>query len=180
MPAEPTRKNLEPQLLVKDKVVQVGSLSWADFKKLVDAFSSANLPLPTLDGDALRGQLAALQATALVDGSVAVSDVVGLVVEFVSTNLPTITTWVARHPLLIDSLIAGSTNLTPEEAATLTAGEVLRVARAAFRALIDDGVFAEAAGFFGELVGLRTAKKPPPSPIASHEPAGDTPTSAGE
>jgi hypothetical protein len=180
MPAEPTRKSLEPQLLVKDKVVQVGSLSWADFKNLVDAFSSANLPLPTLDSEALRGQFAALQATALVDGSVTVSDIVGLLVEFVSTNLPTITTWVARHPLLIDSLIAGSTNLTPEEAATLTAGEVLRLARAAFRALIDDGVFAEAAGFFGELVGLKPATKPPPRAGASHEQAIATPTSAGD
>ena len=178
MPADPTqRKSLEPQLLVKDKVVQVGSLSWADFKKLVDAFSSANLPLPTLDGAALRNQVAALQATALVDGSITVSDVIGLAVEFVSSNLPTITAWVAKHPLLIDSLIAGSTNLTPEEAAMLTAGEVLRVARAALRALIDDGVFTEAAGFFGELVGLRPTKGP--TPVANPAPVGNTPTSAG-
>lgn len=179
--SEGNRKSLEPQLLVKDKVVQVGSLSWADFRKLVDAFSSANLPLPTLDGEGLRQKIDALQATAAIDGSVVATDLIGLVVEFVSSNLPTIVAWIAQHPPLVETLVLGATNLTAEETAALSAGQMLRVARAAFRCLVDDGVFAEAAGFFGELLGLKPATTPPvkSTSLGKHE-VDDTATSAAD
>lgn len=174
----PARKNLDPAIQVADKLVQVGSLAWVDFKHLLDAFTKADLPLPKLDSEALRGKISVIQATAAVENRLDLTDVIGVAVEFVSTNLPTIAAWVAKHPPLIDALIAGATNLTPEETAGLSAGEILRVARAAFRAMVDDGVFAEAAGFFGELLGLRPATAQQASEPASGIPAAATPTSA--
>ena len=173
----PARKNMEPTLQVGDKLVQIGPLDWAAFKQLVDAFTKADLPLPKLDSEALREKVSAVQAAATIEGSINLADIVGLVVEFVSTNLPTIAAWVAKHPPLIDALLAGATNLTPEDAAALSAGQILRVARAAFQELVDDGVFAEAAGFFGALLGLRPAS--PASNAPQIEPVADsTPISA--
>ena len=60
------------------------------------------------------------------------------------------------------ALVRGASNLTDDEIASLSPGQVLRVARAAYAALVSDGVFTEAASFFGELVGLR-----PPDAAAS-------------
>lgn len=163
----PDRKNLVPALQVKDKIVQVGALDWGSFRSLVDVFAKADLPLPTLDTDGLRTKLAAVQATASVEGAVNIADLVGLVIEFVSSNLPTITVWIAKHPPLVEALVTGASNLTAEELGSLTPGQMLRVARAAFRELVDDGVFAEAGAFFGELLGLKPAKaksEPKPAP----------------
>lgn len=169
----PTRHNIEPALQVGDKIVQIGPLDWSAFRHVVEVFAKADLPLPKLDSDALKQKLGNMQASASLDGSINVADVIGLVIEFVSENLPTIAAWFAKHPPLLEALVTGATNLTPEETAALTTGQVLRVARAAFRELVNDGVFAEAAGFFGELLGLRPATLPvvvTPNPA----PAGPT------
>jgi hypothetical protein len=158
------RVDLTPHLRAGDKIVQVGPLDWAGFKLLVDAFAQANLPLPTLNDVALRQKLAEVQAGARAPGSLSLADLVGLAYEFVAGNLPTLFQWILKHPPLVTALVRGASNLTEDEIAALSAGEVLRVARAAYAALVRDGVFAEAAGFFGELVGLR-----PPTTTASDQ-----------
>jgi hypothetical protein len=158
----PNREDVKPPIRVGDKVVQAGPLDWSGFKVLVEALAVADLPLPNLNDDALRQKLAAVQASAKASGTLSLVDVAGLVYEFVAGNLPTLYQWMLKHPPLLTALVRGASNLTEEEIASLSAAEVLRVARAAYAALVHDGVFREAAGFFGELVGLR-----PHSPIAS-------------
>ncbi|HEX7379657.1 MAG TPA: hypothetical protein VF278_21215 [Pirellulales bacterium] len=149
------RVDLIPHLRVHDKIVQIGPLDWSGFKALVDAFALANLPLPVLNDGALRRKLAELQDGAKTSGTLSLVDLAGLAYEFIAGNLSCLVQWILKHPPLVTALVRGASNLTDEEIASLSAGEVLRVARAAYAALVRDGVFAEAAGFFGELVGLR-------------------------
>lgn len=150
-----SRMDLTSHLRVGDKIVQVGPLDWSAFKALVDAFAQADLPLPALKDGALRQKLAEIQAGAKASGVLSLVDLAGLAYEFVAGNLPVLFQWMLKHPPLVTALVRGASNLTEEEVAGLSAGEVLRVARAAYAALVRDGVFAEAAGFFGELAGLR-------------------------
>ncbi|MGH7139524.1 MAG: hypothetical protein ACREHD_27575 [Pirellulales bacterium] len=156
------REDFNPPIRVNDKVVQVGALDWSGFKALVDAFAQADLPLPSLNDSALRQKLADVQAAAKASGTLSLVDLAGVLYEFVAGNLPTLYQWMLRHPPLLTALVRGASNLTEDEIASLSAGEVLRVSRAAYAALVGDGVLAEAAGFFGELVGLR-----PPATVAS-------------
>lgn len=150
-----SRVDLTPHLRVHDKIVQVGPLDWSAFKALVDAFAQANLPLPSLNDGALRRKLTELQADAKSSRSLSLVDLAGMLYEFVAGNVSCLFQWILKHPPLVTALVRGASNLTEEEIASLSPGEVFRVARAAYAALVRDGVFAEAAGFFGELVGLR-------------------------
>ena len=150
------REDLKPPLRVGDKIVQVGPLDWSGFKTLIEAFAQADLPLPSLADEGLRQKLAAVQASARTTGTLSFVDLAGLVYEFVAGNLPTLYQWILKHPPLLTALVRGASNLTDDEIASLSAGEVLRIARAAYAALVADGVFTEAAGFFGELVGMRS------------------------
>lgn len=151
----PIRNDVNPPIRVNDKVVQVGPLDWSGFKGLVEAFAKADLPLPALNDNAVRQKFAVVQAGAKATGALSLADLAGLVYEFVAGNLPTLYQWVLRHPPLVTALARGASNLTDDEIASLSAGQVLHVARSAYAALVDDGVFAEAAGFFGELLGMR-------------------------
>ncbi|HVA50229.1 MAG TPA: hypothetical protein VNH11_27995 [Pirellulales bacterium] len=155
------RTDVQPPIRVGDKIIQVGPLDWSGFKALVEAFAKADLLLPSLN-DGLRTKLAEVQTAARATGTLSLVDLAGLVYEFVAGNLPTLYQWLLKHPPLVTALVRGASNLTDDEIASLSPGEVLRVARAAYSALVADGVFAEAAGFFGELVGMR-----PPGPAAS-------------
>jgi hypothetical protein len=157
----PIREDVKPLIRVNDKVAQVGPLDWSGFKALVEAFAKADLPLPSL-GDALKHKLTDVQAAARATGTLSLADLAGLVYEFVSGNLPTLYQWLLKHPPLVTALVRGASNLTDDEIASLSPGQVLRVARASYAALVSDGVFTEAAGFFGELIGLR-----PPDAAAS-------------
>ena len=158
------REDVKPPIRVGDKIVQVGPLDWSGFKTLVDALAKADLPLPNLRDDAVRQKLAALTAAAKASGALPIVDLADLIYELVTSNLPTLYQWMLRHPALVTALVRGASNLSDEEIAGLSAGEVLRVARAAYSALVGDGVFAEAASFFGELLGMR-----PGAPAASGE-----------
>lgn len=151
----PNREDVNPPIRVNDKIVQVGPLDWSGFKGLVDAFAQADLRLPSLNDGALRQKLDEVQAGAKTSGTLSLVDLASVAYEFVAGNLPVLYQWILKHPPLVTALVRGASNLTEDEIATLSAGEVLRVARAAYAALVGDGVFAEAAGFFGELVGLR-------------------------
>jgi hypothetical protein len=148
------RTDVKPTIRVGDKIVQVGPLDWSGFKGLVEAFAKADLPLPSLN-DPLRQKLADVQAGARATGALSLVDLAGLVYEFVAGNLPTLYQWLLKHPPLVTALLRGASNLTDDEIASLSTGEVLRIARAAYAALVSDCVFTEAAGFFGELIGLR-------------------------
>ena len=150
------REDVKPPIRVNDKIVQVGPLDWSGFKALVEAFSRADLPLPSLS-DSLRQRLADLQAAARASGTLSLVDLASLLYEFVAGNLPTLYQWLLKHPPLMTALVRGASNLSDEEIAGLSTGKVLRVARAAYAALVADGVFKEAAGFFGDAVSLRPA-----------------------
>lgn len=148
------REDVKPPIRVGDKVIQVGSLDWSAFKALVEAFAKADLPLPSLN-DSLRQKVAEVQGSARSSGTLSLLDLAGLVYEFAAGNLPTLFHWLLKHPPLVTALVRGASNLSDDEIASLTPGQVLRVARAAYAALVADGVFAEAAGFFAEIVGIR-------------------------
>lgn len=161
-----------PQIIVGDKVVRVGPLNWAGVKTLADAFAKSDLPVPNLQAEGIRQRAAALGASN-TSGTITPADVAGLAYEIVASNLPTLYQWAVRHPPLVAALVRGASNLTGEEVEQLSAGQMLRVARAAWQALVADGFFRELAGFFGELLGL-----PPtgasPAPAAEQATAADS------
>ena len=170
MPQEKTA--LEPQITIGDKIVKVGPLDWAGLKQLVDAFGKADLPLPNLAGLSVRGWIDAMHRELDEAGDDLAKlarasqrsnlHIYELLVDFVGENLPALWQWVLKHPPLVAALVAGASNVTHEEMDQLTAGEFLRVARAAWQALAADGFFTEAVGFFGGLLGLggSAAEKP--------------------
>jgi hypothetical protein len=170
---------VQPQITLGDKVVKVGPLDWAGLKNLVDAFSKADLPLPNLTGLSIHGWLDSMQAELDEAGEdlakIARANqrsnlkLYEIILEFLSDNLPIVWEWLLKHPPLLTALVSGSSNVAPDELEQLSAGQLLRVARAAWQALVDDGFFTEAAGFFGDLLGLGTnvANQPPQNRAAA-------------
>ena len=173
---------VQPQITLGDKVVKVGPLDWAGLKQLVDAFSQADLPLPNLAGLSIHGWLQTMQQELDQAGNdlarIARANqrsnlkLYELLVDFVSENLPALWQWALKHPPIVAALVAGSSNVTPDEMEQLSAGQFLRVARAGWQALVDDGFFTEAVGFFGGLLGLGTNAVPPASPSSAAVNAG--------
>jgi hypothetical protein len=183
---------VQPQITLGDKVVKVGPLDWAGLKNLVDAFSKADLPLPNLAGLSIHGWLDSMQAELDEAGEelakIAQANQRGnlklyeIILEFLSDNLPIVWEWLLKHPPLLTALVSGSSNVSPDELEQLSAGQLLRVARAAWQALVDDGFFTEAAGFFGDLLGLGTnvANQPPQSQPPQNRAAAATAASTSE
>lgn len=155
---------VEPQITIGDKIVKVGPLDWAGLKQLVDTFGKADLPLPNLAGLSVRGWLDSMHRELDEAGNDLAKlaranqrsnlHIYELLVDFVGENLPALWQWLLKHPPLVAALVAGASNVTHEEMDQLTAGQCLRVARASWQALVADGFFAEAVGFFGGLLGL--------------------------
>lgn len=155
---------VEPQITIGDKIVKVGPLDWAGLKQLVDAFGKADLPLPNLAVLSVRGWLDSMHRELDEAGDDPLKlarasqrsnlHIYELLVDFVGENLPALWQWLLKHPPLVAALVAGASNVTHEEMDQLTAGQFLRVARASWQALVADGFFTEAVGFFGGLLGL--------------------------
>lgn len=169
-----TRTQLHPQILVGDKAVQVGPLDWAGFRAVVDEFARADLPLPSINAAGLQERLANRAGASGAAGGLSLAAVLDLAFEFVAGNLPVLYQWVLKHPPLLTALVRGASNLNDDEVRQLSAGQMLRVARAAWQALVADGFFAEAAGFFGELVGLRLTPQMAGPPSVPPLPAADS------
>lgn len=172
------KTELHPQIVVGDKVVQIGPLDWGGFRALVDELARADLPLPSLAMSGLREKLAkAIDASGASSG-LSPAALIELAFEVVAGNLPVLYQWALKHPPLLTALVRGASNLNDDEVRQLSAGQVLRVARAAWRALVADGFFAEAADFFGELVGLRLTPQMtgPPSvpPLSAADSANES------
>lgn len=168
-----TKTELHPQIIVGDKVVHVGPLDWAAFRAVVDEFARAGLPLPSLEITSLQQKLAQLTNGWGGSSGLSLAAVAELAFEFVVGNLPVLYQWALKHPPLLTAFVRGSSNLNDDEVQQLTAGQMLRVARAAWQALAADGFFAEAARFFGELVGLRPTRRPGDQPASPPPPAED-------
>lgn len=164
---------LHPQIIVGDKVVQIGPLDWGGFRAVVDEFARADLPLPSLEAAGLQQKLASIADATVAAGGLSLRAAVELAFEFVAGNLPVLYQWALKHPPLLAALVRGASNLNDDEVRQLTAGQMLRVARAAWRALVADGFFAEAAGFFGELVGLRLTPQVTSPPSIAPPPAAE-------
>jgi hypothetical protein len=157
--------NLHPPLALGDKLVQVGALDWAGLKALVESIVRADLPLPNLAAGGVRDWLDAFQREldAAGDDPRQIAQAHGrarwqlyrVLLDLLVHNLPTLWHWFLRHPPMVTALVQGATNLGVDELERLTAGQFLRVARAAWEALVADGFFQEAAGFFAGLVGLK-------------------------
>lgn len=167
------RTELHPQIIVGDKLVLVGPLDWGGFRAVIDEFARADLPLPSLETSGLRLKLAKLVEGPGMPGALSLTGVVELVFELVAGNLPVLYQWALKHPPLLAAFVRGASNLNDDEVRQLSAGQVLRVARAAWQALVADGFFAEAAGFFGELVGLRPTSQPAEPPRSPAPSAAD-------
>lgn len=167
------KTELHPQIIVGDKVVHVGPLDWAGFRAVVDELARADLPLPSINTAGLQERLANRAATSGATGGLSLAAVLDLAFEFVAGNLPVLYQWALKHPPLLTAFVRGASNLNDDEVRQLTAGQMLRVGRAAWRALVADGFFAEAAGFFGELVGLRPTTPPDDRPAPPQPPAVD-------
>lgn len=168
---------VQPQITLGDKVVKVGPLDWGGLKRLVDAFSKADLPLPNLAGLGIHGWLDSMQQELDAAGNdlakIAKANqrsnlkLYELLVDFVSENLPAIWQWVLKHPPIVAALVEGSSNVAPDEMEQLSAGQFLRVARTGWQALVDDGFFTEAVGFFGGLLGLGANAVPAENPSSA-------------
>ena len=173
---------VQPQITLGDKVVKVGPLDWAGLKQLVDAFSQADLPLPNLAGVSIHGWLESMHQELAQAGNALARiaranqrsnlKLYELLVDFVSENLPALWQWALKHPPIVAALVAGSSNVTSDEMEQLSAGQFLRLARAGWQALVDDGFFSEAVGFFGGLLGLGTNAVPAASPSSAAASAG--------
>jgi hypothetical protein len=174
---------VEPQITIGDKIVKVGPLDWAGLKQLVEAFGKADLPLPNLAGLSVRGWLDSMHRELDEAGDDPLKlarasqrsnlHIYELLVDFVGENLPALWQWLLKHPPLVAALVAGASNVTHEEMDRLTAGELLRVARASWQALAADGFFTEAVGFFGGLLGLGASGQ-----LAPGEPSAAASTAA--
>lgn len=169
-----TKTELQPQIVVGDKVVQIGPLDWGGLRAVVDEFARADLPLPSLETSGLRQKVGKLADGSSPPGGLPLAVVAELAFEFVAGNLPVLYQWALKHPPLLTALVRGASNLNDDEVRQLSAGQMLRVARAAWRALVADGFFAEAAGFFGELVGLRLTGQPAVRLDSPAPPAADS------
>lgn len=124
------RKALEPKITVnisdnQEQVVKVGPLSWGGVKDLLDAVAKADLPMPNLAGLDLLGD-----------------------------NMQVIYQWVIKHPPIVAALVRGATGLQDEHIDQLSAGQFVRVTRAAWNALSEDGFVEELQGFFAELLPM--------------------------
>jgi hypothetical protein len=169
MPQE--KSAVEPQITIGDKIVKVGPLDWAGLKQLVDTFGKADLPLPNLAGLSVRGWLDSMHRELDEAGDDLAKlaranqrsnlHIYELLVDFVGENLPALWQWLLKHPPLVAALVAGASNVTHDEMDQLTAGQLLRVARASWQALVADGFFTEAVGFFGGLLGLGASGQAP-------------------
>lgn len=179
------RKTLEPQITVTGKdssgqpieqIVKVGSLSWGAIKTLLDEIASVNLPLPNLAGGAVSAWISATQeGYASIDphepaevtaAKLAIANqqsTLGLyrvVADLLTENLQVLYQWLLKHPPIASALVRGATGLTEEQIDSLSAGQFLRVTRASWNALVEDGFMEELTGFFGDLI---PATKPPES-----------------
>ena len=173
-------KPLSPPITLADgqKNVCVGALTWGDFKAVLDEFRAAKLPLPKLSVDSMSASFTRIQdlyklaaasepQAAFVATQQASSVLYEMLGTLVAENLPTLEAWFLAHPPIVSMLVHKSSNLQPAEVDQLSAGQLLRVASAAWSALSDDGFFSEAAGFFGGLLGLKLV----PAANAASQPA---------
>jgi hypothetical protein len=183
-----------PTIRVGDKVVQVGVLSWGGFKTVLAELAKADLPLPKLSVERIGAAFSQIQscyaaaaanqndpARANLAAQEANARLYELLAVLLADNVDTLSRWILGHPPIVAALVVGSSNLSPDEVERLSAGELVRVARAAWSALAADGFFVEAAGFFGDLVGLSatsrsTSSHPPPEGNAQRAdlPSGST------
>lgn len=132
------KKAVEPQVTVSDQggketVVKVGPLSWSALKEVVRELEKAELPLPMFE----------VGPSGILD--------IGAII---TSNLPVLSQWVFKHPPIAAAFVIGATGLTEEELDQLSSGEFVRVARAAWKAVLDDGLFTELSGFFAESLPL--------------------------
>lgn len=179
-------KKLAPPIEVGDKLVHVGTLTWGGIKAVQAEFSAAKLPLPKLAVESIREGFAEIQAIyAKANGAddlslalvtqAANAKLYELLARLASENLPILTAWITGHPPIITALVEQATNLSPEEIDKLSAGQLMRVARAAWDELVADGFFSGAAGFFAGLVGLKVNQAPDTSKKNQADPASQSP-----
>ncbi|HVC95884.1 MAG TPA: hypothetical protein VND64_19495 [Pirellulales bacterium] len=186
-------KELSPSIKLGDKIVHVGVLTWGGFKAVLNKFTAADLPLPKLPVDKIGEAFSQIQAfyaaatgtndssAAYVASQQANARLFELLAVLVGENLETLKSWLLAHAPIVSALAQEASNLSAEEVDRLSAGQLLRVARAAWTALVADGFFGETAGFFGDLVGLRpkdpsTSSAPPSAApaIGPDPPSGST------
>jgi hypothetical protein len=186
-------KDVSPQVKFgasRDKLAQVGSLQWAGVKSILAAFEKADLPIPTIAADGAKGfveksqkefqaalaeldaaenelQSLAAQAKLGALNKSATAGIFGIVAEIASANLPVLWQWVLKHPPILDAIITATSNLTKEDAESLSAADFMRVARTAWDRILTDGFFAEVGGFFVGLLGMKAVPSNSPSSNAN-------------
>ena len=163
-----SRIAVEPQVTVKDEqgktvIVDVAPLDWAGVRKLLDEFRKADLPLPDLSNsmqfDMNGGQH---------------FDIAG----FITANLPVLTQWLFKHPPILTALVASGAGLTEQQIDSLSASQLIRTARASWKALVDDGFFSEVGGFFGDLLPLGQVSAEQTVPASKHQASESSPEPA--
>ena len=124
---------------ITNKPVKVAPFDVQGLMRLAEEVRAVDLPLPKLDTDQVMGWVGEK------------ADLTEAVIEIFTKNLPAIFKWLTTIPTLLPILLEETTNLAPEEVASLSAGQGLKVARASWVACVEDGAFSEMAGFFGDL-----------------------------
>lgn len=156
------------------KTVPVKALDWKGVKAFIGALQAANIPLPEFSVgsigswiDDARAQYAAMDVADDSDAALLRAAVyqqqtnLGMykvLVELLADNVQVLYQWVLKHPPIASALVSGATGLTHEEIDGLSAGAFMKAVRASWKALVDDGFFAEVGSFFGELLPLNVSQ----------------------
>lgn len=165
MPA--VKKNIDPPIQVDDKIVQVSSLTWAGLNDLLETLRTLNPPKPNLADEGIRQQLAAIQGATVLT----FADILGLIYSFTAANTDVLWQWLVSCPAFIEAILKGSSNLTADDIAKLTAKEVLQIATAIRTQIQEDGLAEEAFGFFGGWLRIILPPGNPASPSAETAPS---------
>lgn len=155
-------KDVQPSLIVGDKVAKVGPITFDGLLEVVDQLKRADIQLPRLEVDGLikwlrenelilkrgakEGGMTEEQFT-LISAAQQMS-LYTIVIELISVNLDVLWSWVLRSGPVVRSFVQYSTNLTSEEIGNLTAGQVMRLARLGWAECLADGMLTEAKQLF--------------------------------
>ena len=155
-------KEIQPSIVIGDKVVKVGPISFDGLLAVVDELKRADIPLPRLEVENLTKWLRENETIlkrgakeggmteeqfALVSAAQQMS-LYSIVIELLSVNLDVLWAWLLRAGPVVRRFVEHSSNLSNEEIGGLTAGQVMRIARQAWADCIADGMLAEARQLF--------------------------------
>lgn len=160
-------RDVEPQIKIGDRVVQVGGPDYNGFTSIVKKIAGVNVNISALDLSMIEPMF---QMSAADRGTV---DLTGAIVGTFLANAEPILRAIASTPEIAREIAVRCSNVSDEEFGNLSAGEALAVSAASLEAAVASGVVEQAASFFGAALRLvmpkaKKAASPPPEPAAAN------------